>query len=160
MPKYRLLTKPELAELEKEFIDYLVLNSITASDWETMKVNDVEGAEKIISLFSDVVFESILRNIGFLEYRAQKAVHVFQCLSDKLVVVSLEASGNEAIDFTDPDFLVQAAHTPPSSLKVFTTDKPFKGNRESELFEMLQTGCVISDNTLFNTLCLMLTHKS
>ena len=32
MPKYRLLTQDELNELEQEFINYLVVNGITAED--------------------------------------------------------------------------------------------------------------------------------
>ena len=42
MPKYRLLTQDELNELEHEFINYLVLNGITAEDWEDIKKSKQE----------------------------------------------------------------------------------------------------------------------
>ena len=157
MPKYRLLNITELKELEKEFVEYLVLNGIMAEDWETMKTQDIPKAEKIIRLFSDVVFESILRKINFLEYRDKKSIQVFQCLPEKLVVVSMESSSNsDQIDFTNPDFIKNSIINPPDSLRVYTTDKAYRSDREAELFEMLQTGCVISDDKLFKTLCLML----
>ena len=157
MPKYRLLSKPELEELQKEFVEYLILNGITAEDWENTKTNDLPKAEQIIGLFSDVVFESILRKINFLEYRDKTSLQVFQCLPEKLVVVSMESS-DSAVDFTNAEFIKRASTNPPASLKVYTTDKAYKRDRESELFEMLQTGCVITDDKLFKTLCLSLTR--
>ncbi len=156
MPKYRLLNKTELQELEKEFVEYLVLNGITAEDWEKAKSEDISRAEKVIDLFSDVVFETILRKINYLEYRDKNSLQVFQCLPEKLVVVSMESSESEKVDFTDPAFIQSASINPPRSLKVFTTDRVYKRDREAELFEMLQTGCVIADDKLFKTLCLAL----
>ena len=52
-PKYRELTTLELKELEKEFIDYLIVNGITADDWVKIKEEQQEKAEDIITLFSD-----------------------------------------------------------------------------------------------------------
>ncbi|HSZ24469.1 MAG TPA: DUF6495 family protein [Cytophagaceae bacterium] len=157
MPKYRLLTNIELEELEKEFINYLVLNGITAEDWLKQKTNDISAAEKIIESFSDAVFERILKKINYMEYRDKNSVYAFQCQPDKLVVVTMSVSNSENVDFTDNAFIKNAAINPPSSIKVFTTEKIYKQNRASELFEMLQTGCVIADGTLFKTLCLFLT---
>jgi hypothetical protein len=156
MPKYRLLNKTELQELEKEFVEYLVLNGITAEDWAKAKSEDILRVEKVIELFSDVVFESILRKINYLEYRDKNSLHVFQCLPEKLVVVSMESSESNSVDFTDPAFIQSASINPPAALKVFTTDRIYKRDREAELFEMLQTGCVITDDKLFKTLCLTL----
>ena len=156
MPKYRLLSKPELDELQKEFVEYLILNGITAEDWEHSKATNASNVEQIIELFSDVVFESILRKINFLEYREKSSIKIFQCLAEKLVVVSMEANDSENVDFTNSEFIKEASINPPSTLKVFTTDKHYKRERESELFEMLQTGCVIADDKLFKTLCLSL----
>ena len=36
--KYRRLTNEELAELEKEFVRFLVSNTVTSEDWE--KINE------------------------------------------------------------------------------------------------------------------------
>ncbi len=156
MPEYRRLSTVELEELQKEFIEYLVLNGITAEDWEQMKLKDSIKTEKVIDLFSDVVFESILRKTAFLEFRDKTKLHIFQCLPEKLVVVSMEAPDSEDADFTDNTYISKAAHQPPASLKVYTTEKKYSRKRESELFEMLQTGCVITDDRLFKTLCLAL----
>ncbi|MBW3546479.1 MAG: hypothetical protein KY428_12930 [Bacteroidetes bacterium] len=152
-PKYRLLSTEELHELEKEFIDFLVVNGITAEDWERLKKEEKEKAESIIVLFSDVVFEGIMREVRFLEIRTKDDVKTFQCLDEKLVLVGMTAEGNEEVDFTDSEFIQNAVTTPPKCIKVYTSDKRYKTDREVELFEMIQSGCSISDGNLFKALC-------
>jgi len=156
MSVYRLLNLEELTELEKEFVEYLVLNGITAEDWVKMKELDKEGAEGIIELFSDVVFEGIMRNVIFLEYRAENFIHAFQCLTDKLVLVAMESEEDSAVNFLDPAFIEAATINPPEKLIIRTTSKPYSKTRERELFDMIQAGCTISDGGLFKALCLKL----
>jgi len=156
MPTYRLLSLEELTELEKEFVEYLVLNGITAEDWVRMKEEDKAGAEQIIELFSDVVFEGILRKVNYLEYRAENFVHAFQCLPDKLVLVAMETEDEENVNFLDSAFIAEATLNPPDKLFVRTSSKTYSKTRELELFDMIQAGCTISDGGLFKALCLKL----
>ena len=156
MPVYRLLSLEELTELEKEFVEYLVLNGITAEDWVKMKEQDKEGAERVIELFSDVVFEGIMRNVIFLEYHAENFIHAFQCLTDKLVLVAMESEDESEVNFLDAAFIEAASVNPPEKLIVRTTSKPYSKTREKELFDMIQAGCTISDGGLFKALCLKL----
>jgi hypothetical protein len=156
MSKYRPLSLDELKELEKEFIEFLVLNGITAEDWERIKKEDTAKANHIIDLFSDVVFESIMRKIQFLELRREKQIQTFQCLPDRLVLVGLTAINDNAIDFTNPGYIEEAVSNPPERLHVFTSERIYSKERELELFEMTEAGCTISDGKLFKTLCLAL----
>lgn len=156
MPKYRSLSLKELEALEKDFIEYLILNGIAADDWEKLKKEDPSKAEHVIDLFSDVVFESIFRKVEFLEYREAKEIKTFQCLAEKLVLVGMKADSHSEADFTDPDFIHKAAQAPPDALKIYTSEKPYSKERELELFEMTETGCFISDGKIFKTLCLAL----
>ena len=156
MPKYRLLSIDELHALEKEFVEFLVLNGIPAEDWQKMKQEDTTATEDTIELFSDVVFESIMRKTKYLENRGTHHVHIFQCLPEQIILVAMEAEASEEIDFTNPDFLSSAMLTPPSGVKLFTTTKAYAKTREIELFEMLHAGCVLTDDRLFKTLCLAL----
>ena len=160
MPKYRLLTQEELHELEKEFIDYLIVNSITADDWEKMKQEENEKANHILDLFSDVVMEGVLRKVKFLEYRDRTEVKTYQCLDDKFILVGMTASAVEKVDFTDHAFVEKSMKNPPSSLKVYTSEKKYTNERELEILEMTQAGREISDGKLFKTLCLALPAAS
>ena len=102
-PKYRALTTEELQELEREFVEYLVVNGITAEDWKKLRTDTPKKAEDILTLFSDVVFESILRKVDFLEKRMPHELMIFQCLKDRMVLVGITSS---ATDFTNQEDII------------------------------------------------------
>ena len=156
MPKYRSLTTEELKGLEKEFIDFLVLNGITGEDWVKLKEQHLAKAEKIIDQFSDVVFEGIFRKVKYLEYRGKKILKTFQCLPDKLVMVVMEADEASDANFTDPAFIQKATTQPPKDLRVYIAEKKYTKSREEELFDLTESGCEVSDGKLFKALCLAL----
>jgi len=152
-PKYRLLTLEELQSLEKEFVDYLVVNGITADEWVRIKESEKEKAEDIIALFSDVVFEGIMRKVKFLEFVSSQEVQTFQCLDSKMVLVGMRSKHPDH-DFTNAAFISEAAVNPPQGIEIYTLDKSYEGVREVELFKMTENGCYISDGKLFKALSL------
>ena len=154
MAKYRALNLEELQSLEKEFVDFLVINGITADEWVKLKAEQPEEATRMTELFSDVVFEGILRKVNFLDYHSQYEVRTFQCLPEKMVLVGLKATPAEGVDFREPDFVNQAIQNPPAGLSIYTTEKAYSGSREAELFEMIQSGCQITEGQLFKALLL------
>ncbi len=156
MSDYRLLSLEELQEMENEFVNYLVVNGIAAEDWERMKNIEPAKAERLIELFSDMVFETIMRSVQFLEYREKKELITFQCLGDKLVLVGMKAEEDTDADFTSQEYIKKAMVSPPDGLKVYTSEKKYQKKREIELFEMTQRGCFITEGNLFKTLCLAL----
>jgi hypothetical protein len=156
MAKYRLLSIDEFDELEKEFNDFLGLNTITDDDWATLKKNQPEKADRIIELFSDVVFESIMRKTMFLEWRGKKELKILQCLEDRFVVVGLDASRIHKANLLDSKFLLESVKNPPSELKVFTNEIKYGKPREEEIFKMTEIGYSITNEKLFKTLCLVL----
>lgn len=152
-PKYRNLTQEEFRTLEKEFIEFLVMNGIVADDWEKIKSEDPDKAKEIMTLFSDVIIEGSLRKIEYLEGRSKSKLHIYQCLSDKIVLVGM-SSENDEIDFTDPESALDLGEI--KGVKVYTTSKSYDGVREKEIFQMLSNGCLISDGALFKKLCMFL----
>ncbi|MBI3135339.1 MAG: hypothetical protein HYZ14_11750 [Bacteroidetes bacterium] len=145
MPKYRLLTKEELYEFEKEFVEFLVVNGIEPEKWQYIKENDLQSAEKIIELFSDVILESVLRNVKFIELKSKKYVHAIQCLTDKMVSIALEDSA--------PDNQKSGAEEQrENSLSIYKSEKTYSEKRETEIFDLLQKGYQISDGDLFKKL--------
>jgi hypothetical protein len=151
MPKYRLLTKEELEGLEKEFIEYLVVNGIAAEDWEKMKTETPNSAQRIIDLFSDVVFERILRNVKFLEIHQKQSIRTFSCGADEIEMITMELE-DESADFRDPKFIARSMSNPPADLLIYTTEKPYSGSREQEVFKMIDNGCLVSNGKLHETL--------
>ena len=150
MAKYRILSESELKTFEKEFVDYLVVNGITADDWVKMKTDENEKALKIVDLFSDVILESVLRKIQFLEIRTNAYVQAIQCLDEKMIMIAI-SSKDVRYKMTDLN-----PETPKDVISEYFElhqgEKNYDGSREMALFEMTEKGYEISDGKLFKTL--------
>ena len=152
MLKYKLLTKDELEELRSEFIEYLAANGINATYWEKLKKDQNEKANKIISLFSDVVYESILRRVSFMDLITKNEISSFQCLKDSIIVVGI-SSEDESVDFLEGD-VSSYLQSNSEKFKIYTSKKFYSEVREMELFKMMERGMIISDGSLFKTISL------
>ncbi len=153
--KYRRLNQEELQSLEKDFIRFLSSNTITGDDWQKLKTKQPEQAEKMIELFSDIVFDKVLKDVKFLTFKTQKDIKVFQCLEDKMLLLGLQAEGDSQIDFTQNhplQELMARLQLSNASLSVYSAEKTYNKDREMELFGMMESGCLISDGALFETL--------
>jgi len=153
--RFRRLTNEELQELEQEFIRFLASNTVTGEDWEKIKKEDEDKAEKLIEMFSDIVFEKSIAKVEYLEYRSPKDLKIFHCQHDKIEMVGLLVDGESSLDFSkeiDAEKMIQQLSSSGASLKLMAASKKYKKTKELEIFDMMQWGCLISDGTLFNTL--------
>jgi hypothetical protein len=153
---YRRLTIEELSLLEKEFIEFLIVQGIDASDWEKLKSNHLSEANQLVDNFSDMVLDTTLKKVKYLEFISTNKIHVYQCLQEQLVLVAIEAPENLLIDFTDLEKRKSYMDKVPDGLKIYTTSKLYHPTRELELYKLTQLGCLISDDKLFKSISMML----
>jgi hypothetical protein len=128
--KYSRLPESELRHLEKEFIDFLVVNGIVAEDWVKLKESDSEAASQIIDQFSDVIWEGVLRKTQYLEKKETQVVYFFKCDADKLHLIK--------VSNIDGKMMQQ------------TASKDYIKNREDEIFDLIKSGCEITDGEGYN----------
>lgn len=152
MPKYRLLTNQELVEMKTEFINYLVVNGITADDWKKMLANETEKAQNIVDLFSDVVFEKILRKVNFILKQTKKEILAFHCMEEKIEMCGLVAGSDVDVDFTDNETISKLIANPIKGLETVHAEKAYSKTRELEIFDLTSSGGLISDGNVFNAL--------
>lgn len=130
--KYARLSTSELEELEKEFINFLVVNGITADDWVAIKENEPLNADEIINQFSDVVWESILRSTNYLNKVEETTAYYFKCDAEEISLKKVVKADN--------------------TTELYTATKKYKKVREEEMFDMIQNGCAISDGKDYDIL--------
>lgn len=123
--KYVRLSKSELEELQKEFIDFLVVNGITAEDWIAIKENEPVNADEIINQFSDVVWEGVLRGVQYLKKIEKETAYYFKTDKEDISLIRVVKVGDRA--------------------EQHTASKKYIKTRELEIFEMIENGCTISD---------------
>jgi len=154
--KFRRLTLEELNELEQDFVQFLVANTVTGPDWERIKTEEPAKAESLIELFSDIVFEKIIKGIQYLEFKTADDIKTFQCLEDKVVMNGIRIDGETKVDMRDdlpPQELMQQVHEAGAKMQIYSAEKGYRPDREQELFRMLEGGAQISrDGMLFRAI--------
>lgn len=144
MPKYRTLTSEELSHLEKEFVEFLVVNGITSDEWQKIKESEPEKTDKLIVLFSDVVFEKLMRKTHYVNKQMGKVLMCFHYGEQEAQMIlvqdwELEKPASE-VTFNDLRL---------GSYSLSTQTKKYKKLREVELFELVQGGAEISDGKIY-----------
>ena len=148
MTKYRRLSASELADLESQFVQFLVANTVTAADWVNIKQREPQHAIQLIDIFSDMVFENSLNKVEYLKFKAANDIKVFKCSKDKIILLGISVEADSPVDFSDevdlPKLLLNH-----EGLSVYRAEKKYKGDRLREIFEMMEGGALISDGSLF-----------
>ena len=151
MPKYRNLTPDELKSLEEDFINYLIVNGIDAAEWAKIQEQDQTKAEEITELFSDVVFEKVLRQATYLRHQTLDSLHCFHYQEKQAVMIGLKSNNGELIlDNNIPTLLKSRDY------ELITGNKEYTLQREQELFQMTLKGAEMSDGTWYKELAKML----
>ncbi|WP_417266501.1 DUF6495 family protein [Brumimicrobium sp.] len=142
--KYTRLQLQDLKDLEKEFVEFLVLNGIPAEDWEKMKKNDIEKVEGIIDQFSDVIWESVLRKTEMVELRRKDTLTVCRVVEGELSTLVIKTYDGD-IDLTHANEVENALSDLENYEVNVRVDKITKPVTE-QLFELLQIGFYITKN--------------
>ena len=154
--QYRRLSNEELRDLEKEFTRFLAVNHVTADDWVRLKEKEMDKAEELISIFSDIIFNKTLKKLEYLEFKTPYDIKTFHCDKEKIVLMGIAVDKNAGIDFTkneSPEQMMKILKESGKNIQIYTAEKKYSDSREKELFQMLENGCLISrDGHLYKTL--------
>ncbi len=147
MPKYRLLTEEELQLLEKDFVDFLIVNGVTADDWINIKKTDLDKADRFLELFSDVVFEKMMRKTSYVTKILGENLMSFHFGEDsaEMILVKDWKTTKSLDELTEEDVLS-------SQFQLSRQSKSYQEPRELELFQLIQKGAEVSDGLLHNWL--------
>jgi hypothetical protein len=71
--KYRILSDEELAHLEDDFKQFLIVSEVHDDEWREMNKKDSEKALSLVRLFSDTVLQKVYEKVKFIEHRSPNA---------------------------------------------------------------------------------------
>lgn len=151
MAKYRNLTLEELSHLDDEFISFLVVNGITADDWEKLKKEDMSSAEKVIESFSDVVFEKIMRQTRYLERFGANEYATIACVSHNFHMITIKCSDDE-YNLNSSEDIQSLLKVLPDSVEIYTSEKSYPESRELAIWELMNSGFSKSDGNHYLSL--------
>lgn len=97
--KYCCLCNEELQELEKEFVNFLAVNQVIVDDWEKIKGEDNDKVDCLIEIFSDMVFDKVLEDVEYFEYKILYDLKVFCFGEEQVEMNGLKIEGEFFVDF-------------------------------------------------------------
>lgn len=149
MPLYRKLTIEELKHFEQEFKEFLAVNGIDSDLWIEIKKTDNNKVNELISAFSDVIYNSVLMKMEYVEFASEKDIKYFYYGKEKAELIGLES---DSVSFLDKEAVLKAIEENKVSIKAYRTSKEYTQSREAELFAMIKNGCQPSDGKMFKIL--------
>ncbi len=147
--KYARLTKEQFEELHQEFINFLATQSITADEWEDIKINKPQTAEEELDVFSDLVWEGVLNQARFLEHFSPQQIYLFRITETAIYLIAIKVE-NQNVDVTTRagyDWLQQ--NLMDDSVSLYTSSKAISDDRNKDIFALIQQGAVITKGELY-----------
>jgi hypothetical protein len=117
---YPCLSLAQLEALETDFVAFLIVNGVEGETWKTINETNPSKAQELATLFSQVVWEKVLKETKYVK-RVSETERIFGYLGEEHGVL-----------------LIGQQKT--SGWGVHKAKKQWEGNRESEVFTLLQQG--------------------
>lgn len=146
--KYSRLTKEQFEELEKEFINFLATQSITAYEWKNLKENKPELAEIELDVFSDLIWEGALSAAKYLEHISPKQMHLFSLNDDNMHVIAVTLKNDLDLTTTEGyNWLRQ--NLMDDHVEFLQAKKDYSDDKNLDKFKLIEQGAVITKGDLF-----------
>ncbi len=146
--KYRMLTEEEMKIFDEDFKHFAVANGVTGEDWQKLIDNDKEKATQLVEIFSDTVLQKVYEKLRFIEHRSPSSCMVFKLGPENIELISINAKSGE-VDLTTPESIHEALTKKADDLSMFKTKKAYTKQREAEIHEMLEQGCLNSSEAFW-----------
>ena len=151
--KFRRLTTEELKSLTEDFTIFLASQAIDKDEWDKLKENELERAEGILDVFSDMIFEKALTSCRYMERISETEMHTYLFNDKNAHMVSVRMKDAGDANFLDGHlsdvFMDMLKH---QKIEIWQGAKEFKKERSAEMFEIMQTGAVMSRGELYRNL--------
>lgn len=148
--KYTRLTKEQLEELYQEFINFLATQQITAAEWKELKETKPEVAEQELDIFSDLIWEGVLKKAEFLQNTSEQQLFLFQLGATEMNLIMVKVT-DASVDLTsEGGFKWLQQHLKGDAVDIYTASKAYSEDKNKDIFELISQGAEIVDGTLYS----------
>lgn len=147
--KYARLTKEQLEELHVEFTNFLASQQIDKEEWDTLKNTSPEVAEQEIDVFSDLVWEGVLKSAQYIEHFSKNLIFLFQFNATDIDTIVLKAIDTEVDFLTEKGLQWLGENLQGDRVEIRYGAKSFGADRNGEIFEIIQQGGILSQGELY-----------
>lgn len=146
--KYRQLTKEQFESMHQEFAQFLATQKIDVDAWNKMKSENSELVEEELNLFSDMVWDDVLKKVEYLEHFSKTSVNLFKC--EKEAVYRIVITIDKEIDLLSEEGYKWLLQNPKDdAVDYLKGSKEYTDERNYEIFELIEKGSQIARGELF-----------
>lgn len=150
--KYTRLTKEQFEALHKEFARFLASQSITADEWEKLKVEKPNVAEDELDIFSDMIWEGTLNIVQFLENWGEQQVFLFRFKKNNIHLIAVKVSAPTINLLTENGIHWLEENIGEDAVEIFEAEKMYTLEPNLEKFNFIKEGAIITEGVFYNTL--------
>lgn len=150
--KYTRLTKEQFEALHEEFARFLASQSITADEWEKLKVEKPNVAEDELDIFSDLIWERTLNNVQFLENWSEQQVFLFHFKKNNIHLIAVKISDPTINILTEEGLHWLEESIGKDVVEIFEAEKKYITEPNIEKFNFIKEGAIITEGGFYNTL--------
>lgn len=147
--KYTRLTKEQFEELHQEFINFLATQSITAEEWADIKANKPEVAEEELDVFSDLVWEGVLKKVVYIEHISPQQMHLFHLKENEMQLIAIKLTIDTVDLTTSEGFSWFRENLLSDEVEFLTASKAYSEDKALDKFKLIQQGGVITKGDLY-----------
>ena len=147
--RYSRLTKEQFESLNHEFSLFLASNSIDSKQWNKYKKSSNDNVDRLLDLFSDLVWDDVLNKVDFLENICSTHLFLFKCNKNSIDSIVIKSS-DPSIDLNSSEGQIWLLSNLNSNyIEVLRATKKNKTNRNNEIYSLISEGSKISKGELF-----------
>jgi len=147
--KYARLTKEQLEELHVEFANFLASQQIDKSEWQQLKVDKPEIAEQEIDIFSDLVWEGVLKSAQYIEHFSKNYIFLFHFNDIEIDTIVIKTTNDQVNFLTKEGLQWLGDNLYENDVEIRFGAKSFGGDRNGEIFDIIQQGGILSQGELY-----------
>ena len=147
--KYTRLTKEQFEELHQEFINFLATQSITAEEWADIKSDKPEVVEEELDIFSDLVWEGVLKQVTYLEHISPQQMHLFHLKEKDMHLIAVKLNKDTTDLTTSEGFEWFRNNLMSDDVEFLTANKVYSDDKALDKFKLIQQGGVITKGDLY-----------
>lgn len=147
--KYARLTKEQLEELHVEFANFLASQQIDKSEWQQLKVDKPEIAEQEIDIFSDLVWEGVLKSAQYIEHFSKNYIFLFHFNDIEIDTIVIKTTNDQVNFLTKEGLQWLGDNLYENDVEIRFGAKSFGGDRNGEIFNIIQQGGILSQGELY-----------
>ncbi|NQX82027.1 MAG: hypothetical protein HRT66_08565 [Flavobacteriaceae bacterium] len=157
--KYRLLTKEQFEELNFEFSKFLASQKIDKDQWEDYKKDNPKIVAQELEIFSDMVWDSTLEKVEYLEHYSEKSFNLFRFEEKGMsrILVEVNKEGINLIENEGFDWFIK--NNKDSCVEYSTGFKKYSKGKKQDAFDLIEMGSVISEGNIYKNIEIIISEK-